>query len=103
MLYNVNSSLIAHFRIAKTNIYVYQIRLSSTELSSICVYAENEKLHGSHTRTTSPNMLCACPIIIIATETKKLLFSHQTPAPNSSQQTMDGIERERKGDHYRVR
>lgn len=85
---NVNSLFIAHFRIAKRNIY--QMRLSSTELSSICVYAENEKLHDS--RTTSPNMVCACPIIIIATETKKLLFSHQTPAPNSSQQTMDGTQ-----------
>lgn len=94
---NVNSLFIAHFRIAKRNIY--QMRLSSTELSSICVYAENEKLHGGHIYYFPKHGLCL-PYYNNSNRNKEIVV--QSPDSSSQFEPTDhgwnvrqSIERER--------
>lgn len=85
---------------------VFRVSQPSMSFSPICVHAENVKLDClpslTHPPPSTVHTVCTYAIIIAA-ETKKLLFSQQTPAPNSSQQTMDamekGSERQRERDY----
>lgn len=75
---------------------VFRVSQPYMNFSPICVRAENVNLDClpslNHPPPSTVDKVCTYAIIIAA-ETKKLLFSQQTPAPNSSQQTMDAMEK----------